>query len=120
MLSAAKKPILCLKSLHIILTKTNQFVNFGDYVFLEKNNPSKARNQNVEDLGDIRHTICEIDPSAAPRTPVRAGPNGVDRVLGDLRTPCNGDCLRKCPLFSMTVRIIHNEYSMSYVVCGMS
>jgi len=24
-----------------------------------------------------------IDPSAALRTPVRAGPNGADRVLGD-------------------------------------
>jgi hypothetical protein len=29
------------------------------------------------------YTILTIDPSAALRMPVRAGPNGEDRVLGD-------------------------------------
>ena len=29
------------------------------------------------------YEIRRIDPSAALRTPVRAGPNGADRMLGD-------------------------------------
>jgi len=56
------------------------------------------------------YVICvylNIDPSAALRTPVRAGPNGADRVLGDKERRVT-DIFPKfdgiCPLFGIGVR----------------
>jgi len=69
-----------------------------------------------------------IDPSAALRTPVRAGPNGADRVLGDIERRLKEiflDFAEIGPLFSIAARRIDknriqkSEFRRQYTECIM-
>ena len=69
----------------------------------------------------VIHVHPTIDPSATLRTPVRAGPNGADRVLGDKERRVMEiflDYAGICPLFWIMVRIIDNKINVYNRITG--